>query len=259
MTFLDPPFNQGKQYRHHDDSLGEQEYWSFMTRVCGEIFNLTQDGGCVYFMQREKNTELVLKALRETGWTFQNLIVWKKLTSAVPSRKRYGKAFQVICYATKGHRPGAFNRLRISPKLPRGYRPHRNGVFVTDVWEDIRELTSGYFAGQEALRDEHGSRQHKQQSPIALLLRMVLSSTSPSMTVLDPFAGSGTTAIVAEQLGRNSISLEIDPENVELIQQRLQRRRESDNLSAFRQYYLHTPNLDEIWPKSTNAVKSEAA
>ena len=43
-------------------------------------------------------------------------------------------------------------------------------MFVTDVWDDIREMTSGYFAGDEALYDPQGNRAHKQQSPIQLLI-----------------------------------------------------------------------------------------
>lgn len=133
LTFLDPPFNQGKTYRNHDDSMSDSAYWSFMSDVCANVFEQTIEGGCIYFMQREKNTEAVLRVLRETGWKFQNLIIWKKLTSAVPGRSRYGKAFQIIAFATKGSRPAAFNRLRISPKLPAGYKPHSNGIYVTDI------------------------------------------------------------------------------------------------------------------------------
>ena len=71
-----------------------------------------------------------------------------------------------------------FNRLRIDYPLRPGQKQEReNGIFVTDVWDDIREMTSGYFAGDEALRDESGERVHKQQSPIALLLRIILSSS----------------------------------------------------------------------------------
>ena len=95
-----------------------------------------------------KKTESVLRCLRESGWTFQNLIIWKKKTSAVPGMKRFGKHYQIIAFATKGERPRVFHRLRINPPLPLGYKYEReNGMFVTDVWDDIRELTSGYFAG----------------------------------------------------------------------------------------------------------------
>ena len=144
FTFLDPPFNQGKEYRGHDDRLDDAEYWDWMREVCRLTLARSSQGATLYFMQREKNAENVLRVLRESGWHFQNLIVWRKKTSAIPSEVRYGKAYQVIAFATKGKRARIFNRLRINPPLPKGYKPRRNGMFVTDVWDDIRELTSGY-------------------------------------------------------------------------------------------------------------------
>ena len=66
-------------------------------------------------MQREKNTEYVLRTLRETGWTFQNLIIWSKMTSAVPSKIRFNKKFQIIAFFTKGSKPMIFNNLRYEP------------------------------------------------------------------------------------------------------------------------------------------------
>jgi DNA modification methylase len=205
-------------------------------------------GGAVYFMQREKNAEDVLRCLRETGWTLQNLIIWKKKTSAVPVAGKYGKHYQIIAYATKGERARVSNRLRISPPLPANYKYKReNGVFVTDVWDDIRELTSGYFAGEEAIRDEDGTRFHKQQAPIALLLRIILSSTMPGDTVFDPFAGTGTTLVAASQVGRNSIGIEIDPNNAAMIRERLENIREADRAEKLFDEYVHTENWAEIW------------
>ncbi len=248
FTFLDPPFNQQKNYALHNDDMPTEQYWAMMKDVCQSVFNITNEGGCIYFMQREKNTEFVLQILRETGWEFQNLIIWKKRTSAVPVKGKYGKQYQIIVYATKGERAKTFHRLRINPELPANYKFQReNGIFVTDVWEDIRELTSGYFAGNEALRTDNGERFHKQQAPLALLLRMILTSTKVGDTVLDPFAGTGTTSVVALQTQRNSIALEIDPKNVECIQERLKNIREADLIQKYYQEYSYTENLAEIW------------
>ena len=255
LTFLDPPFNQDKGYNEWDDNLPEAQYWKWMGNVCTKVYRQTASGGAIYFMQREKKTESVLRCLRESGWLFQNLIIWKKKTSAVPGMNRFGKHYQIIAFATKGERPRVFHRLRIDPPLPAGYKYEReNGMFVTDVWDDIRELTSGYFAGDEALRDAEGNRLHKQQAPIQLLLRIILSSTKPGDVVLDPFAGSGTTLVVAEQLARQSIGIELDNVNVDIIRERLAGKRKADDILGLYKDYECTPNLEAIWGQAKSRV-----
>lgn len=175
----------------------------------------------------------------------------------MPNTIRYGKQFQIIAFATKGKRPRVFNRLRIDAPLRPEYKYAReDGLFVTDVWDDIREMTSGYFAGDEALRLPNGERAHKQQSPIALLLRIILSSTLLGDLVLDPFAGTGTTLVVAEQLGRPSVGIEIDPKNVELIQRRLEEQRDADSVLPLREYYRFTPDFERIW-KGVSAYQAK--
>ena len=251
LTFLDPPFNQGKEYNSHNDNMSEDDYWDWLTRVCKLIYQKTAKGGAIYFMQREKNTSFVLQALSKSGWTFQNLIIWRKKSAAVPGRTRYAKHYQIIAYATKGDKPRVFNKLRIDPPYAKshselGYRRPK-GMILTDVWDDIRELTSGYFAGDEPLRLKNGDRFHKQQSPVALLTRIILSSSKVGDLVFDPFAGTGTTLVVSKQLRRSSIGLEIDSTNVKNIKKRITKLRKSDKIDKLRNDYVHTQNLDKIW------------
>jgi DNA modification methylase len=261
LTFLDPPFNQNKDYAYHNDKLSLEDYWQMMKDVCQNTLDITSKGGAIYFMQREKNTEDVLRCLRETGWTLQNLIIWKKKTSAVPVASKFGKHYQILAYATKGEKARVFNRLRISPPLPPNYKYEREkGIYVTDVWDDIRELTSGYFAGDEAIRSDNGERFHKQQSPIALLLRIILSSTQVGDTVFDPFSGTGTTLVTAYQLKRTSIGIEIDPNNVEMIRSRLEKVRDADAIEKYYEDYIYTEDLEKIWgtkPVSKSPTKSK--
>jgi DNA modification methylase len=219
-----------------------------MREVCIKIYEITSQGGAIYFMQREKNTEHILTCLRKSGWKLQNLIIWKKKTSAVPCSNKFGKHYQTIAYAIRGEKPRVFNRLRINPPLPPNYKFEReDGMYITDVWDDIRELTAGYFAGDEAIRRPDGSRFHKQQSPIQLLLRIVLSSSNPNDTVLDPFAGTGTTLVVTEQLKRNSIGIEKDKENISCIEKRLRNSKESDNIERYYNDYVYTDEIEKIW------------
>jgi len=270
LTFFDPPFNQGKAYRSNKDNMSEDDYWDWLTRICKLVYQKTAKGGAIYFMQREKNTRFVLEALSKSGWTFQNLIIWKKKSSAVPGRTRYAKHYQIIAYATKGDKPRVFNKLRIDPPYARshyelGYRRPK-GMMLTDVWDDIRELTSGYFAGHEPYRKiveqifpkckkcNKGNftvrvteRAHKQQSPVALLTRIILSSTKTNDLVFDPFAGTGTTLVVAKQLQRQSVGIELDNDNVSLIEKRLQSLRQADDITKLWDDYAHTKNLHKIW------------
>lgn len=251
LTFLDPPFNQSKDYRNHNDNMSPEEYWGWMSSVCALVYSKSSDGAAIYFMQREKNAHFVINTLETTGWTYQNLIVWKKKTSAVPSNIRFGKHYQIIVFATKGKTPKVFNKLRIDPPLLETEKYRRpNGMYVTDIWDDIRELTSGYFAGDEPLRDNTGERIHKQQSPVHLLTRIILSSTNPGDLVFDPFAGTGTTLVVAKQLMRNSIGIEIDPINYQFVEERITTIRDSDDISGLVHYYRYTDHLNNIWQNS---------
>jgi site-specific DNA-methyltransferase (adenine-specific) len=268
LTFLDPPFNQGKEYEYHDDNLAEQDYWKMMYEVCKDLFAVTNDGGALYFMQREKKCEDVLRVMREAGWAFQNLIIWKKFTSAAaPSNIRHAKHYQIIAYGTKGVKPKTFNKLRIDPPRLAHHKYDRdNGMFVTDLWDDIKELTAGYFSGDEALRKspeyqliraDYGGyivktvepRFHKQQSPLALLTRIILTSSNPGDWVFDPFAGTGTTGVAAHQLGRHFTCIDIDPKNVECIKGRIANARKPDDVSRYKADYKCTADLDKIWGK----------
>lgn len=263
LVFLDPPFNQNKGYQYHSDNMPEEDYWKWIKEICQRIFEITVPGGSLYFMQREKNAHKVMQVLEDTGWTFQNLIIWNKLASPVPSKYRFNKNYQIIAFYSKGKWPKTFNNLKYEPNLLAMHEYERNmGTYVTDIWDNIREMTSGFFAGEEAIRiqdetpfTEEGHRFHKQQSPIELLTRIILSSSLPGDVVLDPFAGTGVTSIVAKQLHRNSIAIEIDPSNITVINQRLKLMREADQVQKFYCDYMYSDNLDQIWSNHEKTQK----
>ena len=79
--------------------------------------------------------------------------------------------------------------------------------------------------GPERLRNQHGLKLHPTQKPEALLHRVLLASTAPDDIVLDPFLGTGTTAVVAKRLGRHFIGIERHPAYAEAALGRLQREK----------------------------------
>jgi site-specific DNA-methyltransferase (adenine-specific) len=88
---------------------------------------------------------------------------------------------------------------------------HPFGPLVSDVWTDIHRIK------HNKKRDPHPC-----QLPIHLLDRLILLSTDEDDIVLDPFSGTGTTAISAKRLGRKYIGFELDKEYVEISKKKLQ-------------------------------------
>jgi site-specific DNA-methyltransferase (adenine-specific) len=90
------------------------------------------------------------------------------------------------------------------------WRPHPLGAKPRDVFE-IPVLCNGTAEKTD----------HPTQKPVDLIRRLVLASSAPGQLVVDPFVGSGTTAVVAEELGRRWIACDADPRYVGLARARL--------------------------------------
>jgi DNA modification methylase len=105
-----------------------------------------------------------------------------------------------------GYPTRAGGRLRL-----KNYLNEMPGVPVQDVWTDITSLgaTSPERIG------------YPTQKPLALLERVIRSSCPPKGTVLDPFCGCGTTVAAAHELQREWIGIDISPQAVEIIKNRL--------------------------------------
>lgn len=87
------------------------------------------------------------------------------------------------------------------------YLEDNKGVPVQNLWDDV------YFIS----RSESNKRKYPTQKPLKLLERIIKSSCPEDGWVLDPFAGSGTTAIAAQLLGRNCITCDINPQSIQLV------------------------------------------
>ncbi len=87
---------------------------------------------------------------------------------------------------------------------------HPFGPLVSDVWTDIHRMKHNKY------RDNHPC-----QLPLHLLERLILMTTDEGDTVLDPFSGTGTTALAAKRLGRNYIGFELDEQYIEITENKL--------------------------------------
>jgi modification methylase len=90
--------------------------------------------------------------------------------------------------------------------------------------EDLQMRSDWLFpicSGGERLKQDCGRKTHPTQKPEALLHRLILASSNAGDVVLDPFLGSGTTAVVAKRLGRHFVGIEREQTYAEAAQARL--------------------------------------
>lgn len=168
--------------------------------------------------------------------TLANKIVWYQPSRLGQGRQRFTNNYDLICYFTKGA-PSKFNldairvpqlvelehRLRCErvPSVANG--PYSKTIFNPlgknpgDVWGDIKQLT---YKSKELLARE---LLNTIQKPMALIQRLIKASSNEGDTVFDPFCGSGTVPAVCKVLKRNFIACEINPDYVNLANQRLSR------------------------------------
>jgi DNA modification methylase len=104
------------------------------------------------------------------------------------------------------------------------YLEDNKGVPVQNLWDDV------YFIS----RSETNKRKYPTQKPLKLLERIVKSSCPKNGWVLDPFAGSGTTAIASNLLERNCITLDINQQSIRLVTEAIEEcEKSNNNLTSF--------------------------
>jgi DNA modification methylase len=153
----------------------------------------------------------ILGHLQQIGFTCLPGILWRKPTNA-PTKFMGSGMLPAGAYVTLEHeyilivRKGGKRHFTTAEQARRRasaiFWEERN-VFYSDIWTDIRG------AGQWLEGD--GARARSAAFPFALAWRLILMYAIKGDTVLDPFWGTGTTALAAATAGRSSVGFEIDP------------------------------------------------
>jgi len=220
MTFADPPFNLKKKYTSYYDSLEIQEYLAWCEKWIFEMVRVTKPTGSIFLHNIPKWLTYYASYLNKIA-NFKHWISWDAPTA--PMGKSLQPAHYGILFYTKSMKNAKIYELRHPHKRDRkqGYLwkdyggkkdgLHPFGPLVSDVWTDIHRIK------HNAKRDHHPC-----QLPIHLLDRLILMTTDENDLVLDPFSGTGTTAISAKRLGRNYVGFELDTKYAEISRQKLE-------------------------------------
>jgi site-specific DNA-methyltransferase (adenine-specific) len=175
-------------YSHHNDCMDHDEYVAWQRDALTEMFRLIKDDGAIFYNHKWRVQGGLLQDRQDIVKDFpvRQIIIWKRSGGINFNKGYFLPTYEVIYLIAK-------------PKfvLAKGAQSHG------DVWTFNQEMKNA----------------HPAPFPVALIER-VIGSTDAQL-ILDPFMGSGTTAVAAKRLGRDFVGIEISPEYVEMSKKRI--------------------------------------
>lgn len=238
LIFTDPPYNQNIPYVKKDfkDRKKPEEYLVWLKERLREMHRVLKEDGSLYLMNYPEWNARVLPFLEdELGMYLRRWIVWHYPTNVGHSKKNWTRSHRSILFFTKSKKY-TFNKKAIlqpykNPTVSKIKKRLENGdvgrgaydtLEPNDIFE-ILQLQGADVIKKNLLKNVRKERKtwHACQLPPELIEIFIKVSSNAGDIILDPFAGSFTTSMVAQKLGRNSIGIELSKKYVNFGKSRL--------------------------------------
>ena len=213
LVVTDPPYNLNKDYGNNNDKLEFNEYIDFSRMWLNECKRVLKKNGTIYVFMGMKYISYIYMILeQELDFKFNSWITWY-YTQGIGKTKGFSPRHDDILMFTKSNKY-IFNLddVRVPQKYYRAVNNMR-GANPGNVWE----FSHMHYCNKNR-------KNHPTQKPEGLYERMILASSNEGDTILDPFSGSGTALRVCQNLNRNCIGIEINPEYVKMTHERLEKK-----------------------------------
>lgn len=177
-------------YSHYDDNMPHDEYAIWQRNCLNEMLRLIKNDGAIFYNHKWRVQAGLLQDRQDIvgGLPVRQIIIWRRKGGLNFNPGYFLPTYEVIYMIAKPD-------FKLSPKANA----------CGDVWEFTQEMKN----------------EHPAPFPVALIER-IISSTHAKL-ILDPFSGSGTTAVVSMGLKRNYIGIELSPDYCKLSEERLAR------------------------------------
>ena len=228
LTVTSPPYDNLRSYNGFE--------WDFEA-TAKELYRVTKTGGVIVWVVNDETKNgsesgtSFKQALffKEIGFNLHDTMIWNKGSFSFPSKTCYHQVFEYMFIFSKG-KPKTLNFIL-----------DRKNLYVGSRGASGRRKDGTRNVGTSCVRDEYGKRfniwhypiggghsskdkiahQHPAIFPEQLATDHIFTWSNEGDTVLDPFMGSGTTAVAAIRTGRNYIGFEISEEYCRIAQQRI--------------------------------------
>ena len=247
LAFADPPFNIGYDYDEYHDRQPHEEYLDWSRRWMAEVARVLKPSGTFWLaIGDDYAAELKLIAQNDLGLATRSWVIWY-YTFGVNCTHKFSRSHTHLFHFVKDPDDFTFNADDPAVRVPSARqlvygdkRANPKGRLPDDTWilrpQDLPEGFSTdedtwYFARVAGTFKEREGF-HGCQMPEQLLGRIIRTSSNPGEVVLDPFAGSGTSLVVAKKLSRQWIGCELSKDYARQARARLKKVREGDPLDG---------------------------
>lgn len=238
LIFADPPYflsNDGLSIQsgkivsvnkgHWDKGCGIDEIDKFNIKWLALAKDALTDNGSVMISGTYHNIFSIGRALQKLDYKILNIITWQKTNPPPNFSCRYlTHSTEQIIWARKSEKFKHIFNYELMKKL-------NDGKQMKDVW-----------SFPAIAQWEKACGKHPTQKPLSLLIRLILMASNENSVICDPFAGSSTTGIAANLLGRKFVGIEKEDEFIDIA---VKRKRELDaNFDLFKRRILDINKLD---------------
>jgi len=236
LLFADPPYNLTKNFGENSfkqTSLDEYEAWlEAWLKDCARLLKKTAS----VYICGDWRSAAAIQRVGMKFFTLRNRITWER-EKGRGARSNWKNSSEDIWFFTVSEK-FVFNTeaVKIKRKVlapytengaPKDWEKSGEGNFrvthPSNLWTD---LTVPFWSMSE-------NTEHPTQKPEKLLAKIILASTNENDLILDPFAGSGTTAVTAQKLGRAFCAVECDERYCLLTQKRLKLAEKDKTIQGF--------------------------
>ncbi|MEK9156336.1 MAG: site-specific DNA-methyltransferase [Patescibacteria group bacterium] len=189
-----------KGYANYDDNMPHELYVKWQRDCLTEVMRVLKDDGAFFYNHKWRVQNGLLQDRQDivSGFPVRQIIIWRRKGGINFNPGYFLPTYEVIYLIAK-------KKFKLAPKASS----------FGDVWEFKQEMKNG----------------HPAPYPVDLIERIISSTTA--QLILDPFVGSGTTAVVAQGLGRNFIGIDISPKYCEMSEKRLEKNKTHSELAKF--------------------------
>jgi site-specific DNA-methyltransferase (adenine-specific) len=223
LVVADPPYSLGKDYGNGSDKLNTEEYLEWSKKWIDATIPKLKDTGSFYVFLTWRHSPEIFSYMK-SKLTMENEIIWdRRVPSMGGSTRRFSSVHDNIGFFVKS-KSYYFNldAVRI-PYDEKTKKARTRSIFVGKKWLEIGYNPKDIWSITRIHAEDPEREPHPTQKPLDLIARIINASSPEKGVVLDPFMGTGTTAIACIELNRSYIGFELNSEYCKNIEKRIKR------------------------------------